>query len=118
MTRRLFSCLLLALATLSAADISGTWDGAVETGAGSGNPTFVFKQDGEKLTGTYTGALGEAKVVGTVKADAIEFVFDVAPQGDKIQVIYKGKIKSATEMAGTLSVPGLAEGTWTAKKRN
>lgn len=108
----------LAATSLFAADISGTWEAAVETGAGSGNPTFVFKQDGEKLTGTYSGALGEAKLVGIVKGDTIEFMFEVAPQGDKVQVNYKGKVKSATEMAGTLVIPSLGEGTWTAKKRN
>ena len=30
-----------------------------ETEAGSGNPSFNFKQEGEKLTGKYKGLLGE-----------------------------------------------------------
>lgn len=118
MTRRMISLLILIAGALSAADVSGTWEAAVETGAGSGNPTFVLKQDGEKLTGTYSGALGEAKLVGVVKGNSIEFMFEVAPQGDKVQVNYKGAIKSATEMSGTLAIPGLGEGTWSAKKRN
>lgn len=89
----------------------------METSAGSGSPSFVFKQEGEKLTGSYAGALGEAKLTGTVKGDAIEFSFDVAPQGDKVKVVYKGTIKSGTAMSGTMTVESLGEGTWTATKR-
>ena len=48
--RRLLT--LIAFAALAfAADISGKWTFDVETDLGSGTPTFVFKQDGEKLTG-------------------------------------------------------------------
>ena len=33
--------------------------------AGSGTPIFVFKQSGEKLTGTYSGLMGNAELTGT-----------------------------------------------------
>ena len=109
--------LSLFASSLFAADVSGSWEAQVETSAGSGAPSFVFKQAGEKLTGSYSGALGQAELTGTVKGDAIEFSFDVAPQGDKVTVVYKGTIKSSTSMAGSLAVPSLGEGTWTATKR-
>ena len=64
MRRLLFFLLLLPLALL-AADVTGTWDFSVDLDAGSGNPTFTFKQSGEKLTGHYSGALGEADLAGT-----------------------------------------------------
>ena len=39
--------------TSGSADISGTWNFSVDLdGGGHGDPTFVFKQEGEKLTGT------------------------------------------------------------------
>ena len=57
-------------------DVTGKWTFTVETSAGSGTPTVTLKQDGEKLTGTYSGALGEAKLTGSVKGDAIEFSFE------------------------------------------
>ena len=81
--------LSLFVGSLFAADISGSWEAQVETSAGSGAPSFVFKQAGEKLTGSYSGALGQAELTGTVKGDAIEFRFDVSPQGDKVKVIYQ-----------------------------
>src|SRR5262249_29758925 len=40
--------------TSGGADISGTWKFSVDLEDGShGDPTFVFKQEGDKLTGTY-----------------------------------------------------------------
>jgi hypothetical protein len=111
--------LLLLLFTASAllgADISGRWNFNVDTSAGSGSPQITFRVDGEKLSGNYSGALGEAPITGTLKGKDLEFSFEVTPQGDKIRVVYKGKVESDTKMAGSVSVPGLAEGTWTAEK--
>ena len=61
----------------SKADVTGTWAFQVETGAGTGTPTMTFKQDGEKLSGHYSGQLGEAPLTGTIKGNAIEFTIDV-----------------------------------------
>jgi hypothetical protein len=35
--------------------------------------TFVFKQQGEKLTGSQSGGSGETKVTGAVKGNRVEF---------------------------------------------
>ena len=55
------------------ANISGVWNAAVETAQGTGNPVFTFKQEGEKLTGTYKGTFGEAPLTGTIKATTSAF---------------------------------------------
>jgi hypothetical protein len=107
---------LLAAVLALAADLTGSWTAEVETSAGSGSPSFVFRQEGEKLTGTYSGALGEAKLEGTVKGDNVEFSFKVAPQGESITVVYKGKLESPTAMRGTVSFAGLGEGTFSARR--
>src|SRR5262250_1419307 len=66
-----FSVFVLA-AVAFAADVTGTWNATVDLGGGQGGtPTFVLKQDGEKLTGTYSGALGESPVTGTIKGSDI-----------------------------------------------
>ena len=96
---------------------SGAWDFTVDTGAGTGNPTFVFQQQGDKLTGTYKGLLGEAKVTGAVTGDKVEFSFEGQYDGGKMKVEYTGTIESATSMKGTVRVAALGEGTWTAKKK-
>ena len=57
-------------------NVTGTWLFDVQTPAGSGTPTMTFKQEGEKLTGQYSGQLGEAPLTGTVKDSRITFQFD------------------------------------------
>jgi hypothetical protein len=104
----------LAVGVLAATDISGTWDATVQTSAGNGTPTFVLKQDGDKLTGTYTGTLGNAPVTGTVKGNDVTLEFDVS--GTKVK--YTGKIDSAgTKMEGSCDYGGQASGTFTATKK-
>jgi len=102
---------MLAL-PLVAADITGNWTFAVDLGGQGGSPKFSFQQNGEALTGTYSGQLGESKLKGTVKGDKVEFQFETSG----IVVAYSGSIVSATEMKGKADYGGQAEGTWTAKK--
>ena len=98
-------------------DVSGKWTFLVETQLGSGSPTFVFKQTGEKLTGTYTGLFGSAELTGTVKGDDIEFSFEAGTADQKAKIVYKGKIESATKMSGTADLSGMGSGTWSGTKQ-
>jgi len=97
-------------------DVTGKWAFNVETSAGAGTPTFTFKQDGEKLTGHYTGTFGEADLTGTVKGADITFSFTVDAQGNAIKETYTGTVDKDT-MKGKLVIEGLGEGTFTAKKQ-
>src|SRR5207244_3655092 len=107
-------CLMSAIAM--AEDISGKWTFNVETDAGSGSPTFVFKQAGEKHTVTYTGTFGTAELTGTVKGDAIEFSFEATLLDQKGKVVYTGKIDAPGKMKGQVELAGLGKGTWTGAK--
>ena len=100
----------------SKTDVSGTWSFQVETGAGSGTPTMTFKQEGEKLSGHYSGQLGEAPLAGTVKGNAIEFTIDVSVQGTEFHIVYSGTVEKDS-MKGTVKLGDLGEGTFTAKKK-
>jgi len=99
-----------------AADVSGLWTFAVESPAGSGQPTFTFKQDGQKLTGRYKGRLGEADLTGKVEGDKISFEFKASAGGQELTVRYSGTIESPTTMKGTVEFGDFGSGTWTAKK--
>ena len=109
--------LFLLACSAFAADITGTWVLQVETSAGSGSPTFTFKQNGDKLTGHYAGALGEADVTGTVSGDQVEFSFKVSPAGEEMTVTYKGTITTPDKMKGTAKLGTVAEGTWEGAKK-
>ena len=96
-------------------DVTGAWSVTVETEAGSGNPSFTFKQEGEKLTGRYKGAFGEADLTGTVKGDKIEFSYKVSGQIEGT-ITYAGTTDGKT-MKGKVSLAGLGEGTFSGKKQ-
>lgn len=97
-------------------DVSGTWDLEVATDAGAGTPTVTFKQDGESLTGRYTGQFGESAVTGTLKGAAIEFAIDVSAEGNSVHVIYSGTVDNGA-IKGTVKFGDLANGTFTGKKK-
>lgn len=99
-------------------DVTGIWLFQVETSGGSGSPTITFKQDGEKLSGTYEGQLGKANLAGTLKAQAITFTFTVDVQGQSADVTYQGTVDSANAMSGSVDIAGgAASGTFTAKRK-
>lgn len=97
-------------------NVTGEWAFTVNTDQGSGNPTFTFKQDGEKLTGKYNGTFGVADVTGTVKGDAIQFTFTADVQGQQAPITYQGTVEKNT-MKGTLDIAGMVNGTFTGTRK-
>lgn len=107
----------VAQAAAGAMNVTGVWAFAVETQAGSGSPTFTFKQDGETLTGTYKGQFGEAPLTGSVKGSDIKFTVKVNAQGQDLTITYTGKIDGKDSMKGSASFGEMGDGTWTAKRK-
>jgi len=114
--RILFAFLMFAACGFGA-DLTGTWDADVETDAGNGNPTFVFKQSGDEITGRYSGALGEADLKGTVNGDKVEFRFKVSAGGDDMEIVYSGTLEGDKKMKGTVKLGSVANGTFTAERK-
>jgi hypothetical protein len=114
--KNVLAMLILAAGLAMAADVTGTWNVTVEIQGNTGTPTFVLKQDGEKLTGTYSGMLGDAPVTGTIKGDQVEWSFDVKSDQVSGKVTYRGTVSGA-KMSGKLSLGDLGEGTWTATRK-
>lgn len=113
----ILAAVFLASAPLVAqTNVTGEWLFNVTTDQGSGTPTITFKQDGEKLTGTYAGQLGNSDLTGTVKGNDITFSFTVDVQGQQAPVTYKGTVEKNT-MKGTLDIAGMVNGTFTATKK-
>jgi hypothetical protein len=110
-------CSLTVLAQDAKPNVTGAWQFQVETGNGTGTPTFNFKQEGEKLTGQYKGAFGEAPLTGTVKDNKIEFSLKVEAQGQALTLTYAGTIEKDGTMKGTVSLGEVGSGTWTGKRQ-
>jgi hypothetical protein len=113
----LFAGLVLSsLVLVAQANVTGKWLFDVQTDAGSGTPTITLKQDGEKLTGHYSGQLGENDITGTIKGNAITFGFSGDFGGQAAKVTYTGTVEKDT-MKGTVDLAGMATGTFTGKKQ-
>ena len=133
MKHRLLIVVLLSLALgtagAGAANISGRWACVIDQKDDDGpmKVTFVFKQEGEKLTGAYTDAMRrDLPIAGTVKGDKVEFSYEDKPPGGikkpggGIAVNFIGAIESPTKITGTLPMgsPYCAGGCkWTATKK-
>jgi hypothetical protein len=99
------------------ADVAGTWNIMLDIGGNTVTPSVTFKQDGETLTGPYASQmLGEQKVTGTIKGNAITFEFTASFDGNAVKVTYSGTVDKAT-MKGKVTLGDLGEGTFTAKKQ-
>jgi hypothetical protein len=113
----LLGALVLSAVVLSAqTNLTGKWLLDVQTDAGTGTPTVTLKQDGDKLSGHYSGQLGEAELTGSVKGSDFKFSFSGDLQGQKFTVTYTGTAEKDT-MKGTLDLAGMATGTFTGKKQ-
>jgi hypothetical protein len=120
LTMLLIACAAVATATTTAVavDISGTWVFSVDLdNGGHGDPTFVFKQDKESLTGTYDGPVGKHDVTGSIKDNKATFGFEFESDGEKHKVSYVATIESASKMSGTMEISDGPKGKWTATKK-
>ena len=112
--------LVIALALLvsaqvlaQATNVTGEWAFTVTTDQGAGNPVLTFKQEGEKLTGDYKGAFGEAPLTGTVKGGKVDFEI----KGQQGTLTYTGTIEKDGTMKGTVQLGDVGSGTWTGKRK-
>ena len=116
----LVSVALLCLIPAFAADISGKWTTAIQTGIGVMNYTFDFKVEGEKLLGKAVMSMGgnssESDLTeGSVKGDEISFVETLKVQGQELRAEYKGKI-SGDEIRGSRQVGSYGTEDFVAKR--
>jgi hypothetical protein len=103
----LFPLLFVLVFTASAADVSGTWKAAIETPNGPFETTFVFKTEGDKLTGTTSNQFMQGAPIsdGKVDGESLTFVVKGNFNGNDVQVNYKGKV-SGDEMKLTVEIAG------------
>lgn len=92
--------------TASAADISGTWKGTADTPVGKTERTFVFKVDGNKLSGeTISNVFGKSTIDdGKIDGDNLTFTITITYQGNDLKANYKGKV-AGDEIKLTVDIP-------------
>ncbi len=115
--KRLLVLLVLFAAVAVAADITGHWKATAEGPNGGMERTFVFKQEGTKLTGeTVSSMMGKSEITdGKVEGDTVTFTITGHFGDNEMKLNYKGKIHSPTEIQFTVEAGGNSI-EWLAKK--
>jgi hypothetical protein len=94
----------LDLPAAAAADVTGTWELTIHYPPPDGDftATYVLRQDGEKITGTYQGLHGPADVTGTVKGNDVTLAVTVQSL-TTVAAQLSGTLTAATTMSGTVT---------------
>jgi hypothetical protein len=108
--------LSIGIAFPAADDVSGNWDLKVETAQGTATPSITLKQQGEKLSGTYKGRMGERALEGSIKEGKIRFLVTLKFQDQEFLVTYSGTVEG-NSMSGTVQFGDAGTGKWTASRR-
>jgi hypothetical protein len=114
-TTAIFGLASIELPAAAAADITGTWEVTIHYPPPDGDyqATYVLKQDGEKITGTYHGMYGPADVTGTITS--VDVVLSVTVHGSTAH--FSGTVSSATKMGGTVTGTSDQPRKWSAEKK-
>ena len=109
----------LAEDSLTAVDLSGTWNVDGDVAGNAVKITCVLKQDGEALSGTATieGAdLQDVPVKGSIRGRDVTFQIDVPAQGSSHTNVFTGTLGDGGIIRGAIAVANVG-GTFTAKKQ-
>jgi hypothetical protein len=99
-----------------AVNVTGVWESTIESPQGSMTSTATYKQEGEELTGTHVGQMGELKLKGTVKGSAITYVIALDMGGQQLTITYSGTV-NGDAIEGTADFGGMGSGKWTVKRK-
>ncbi|MEP7345312.1 MAG: hypothetical protein ABI877_08595 [Gemmatimonadaceae bacterium] len=125
MSRLRFLVTLLAAITLGASgasaqqkdrDLSGKWAFAVTTENGTGYPTVILKQEGDKVTGTYESQrMGLRALAGTIQGDTLHLTMKSGSEGMP-DFTFVGILLDKDNVKGNLEMGGMGSASFTGKR--
>jgi hypothetical protein len=97
--------------------VAGKWNMTLEMSTGTGTPILQLKQDGDKITGSYSGRYGTFPLEGSLKERAIVFSVAMTVEGTSVTISFVGEVAADGQtMKGSASLAEMGDLTWTAKK--
>lgn len=98
------------------AQVAGTWRMTMEMSMGTASPEITLQQNGDKLTGTYSGRYGTFALTGKVKGRVFEFSFLMNEQ-HPVSMCFQGEVSTdGVSLEGTAVLAEMGDATWTARK--
>ncbi len=112
------AALFLLVGSALAQDVSGEWEMTSEGRQGPQTQTFKIVQDGEKITVTMEGRMGEMTGEGTIMDNKIEWKVTRETQRGEFTMTYTGTV-DGDSMSGemAMSMGNMNPRPWTAKKK-
>jgi hypothetical protein len=104
------------LPMVPAANVAGTWDMEVNSQEGIARPSITLGQEGDRISGTYHGKMGDSPLNGTLSGNEIRFSVTLKFQEVSYAVVYSGTV-TEDSMKGTAKFDNSGTGTWIAKRR-
>ena len=97
--------------------LTGNWTMAIEIQGTTATPSLELVQDGEKITGVYTGRYGKFQLTGTLKGRALQFTFTMNAEGTDVLMTFKGEVAADFQsMKGEADMAGAGEANWSATR--
>ena len=113
----LFSVRAVSAQANAPVNVTGRWVMALDMSMGPSEPLLELKQDGDKITGTYTGRYGSFPLAGTIKARKLAFTFTMGSAAEPVEMAFTGEVLADGEsMKGEASLASMGDATWTAKR--
>ena len=101
----------------AAIDVTGKWTMTLEMSMGTATPALDLKQDGETISGTYTGRYGTYELHGTLKDRAIRFSFVMGSADQSVTMSFTGEVAADGQtMKGSADLGEMGEAAWSAKR--
>lgn len=97
--------------------LSGTWNLTVNLGQGEKTATLTLTQEGERLSGTISGALGAGDIsnASTTTAGEVHFTVPLEIEGQTKEATFAGTL-AGDQVRGSVTVVGMAPGTFTGSR--
>ena len=95
--------------------LSGAWNLTVNLGQGEKTATLTLTQEGERLSGTISGALGAGEIsnASTTVAGEVRFTVPLEIEGQTKEATFTGTL-AGDQIRGALNVVGMTPGSFSA----
>lgn len=115
------AAVLVVAATATAAilhDLTGRWQLAVVTDNGTGYPILEIKQEGDRVTGSYTSnAMGARTIAGRVIGDTLSFTLSPSGAGEGMVLTYTARIVTPDSLNGYVDFAGQGGARFTGSRQ-
>ena len=97
--------------------LTGTWNLAINLGQGEKTATLNLQQEGERVTGSISGAFGAGEIANasTTPGGELRFTVPLEIEGQTKEATFTGTV-SGDQMRGPVTVVGMSPGTFTANR--